>query len=261
MVKHPSGEKNIMSKIYLINVGANSNHSSVARIPLFEKGTFMYVSFPHSGLRGVRPYPAEVRPFVRGIDFNDTHFDPDWENLTYGDGCDTPRAGALKRVVENDVLLFWGLFWINNGGGWDGFTGERRWCLMGALRVREILEEGQRPTDAKSPSRIERARHNVHFCTGGLDQGNRVFLGCTRRSQLFPFAVDLEVGKRTGLLYRTIQTASGGKLSLGGKPAWSSSLRSCRVVWDLDEPKSRKLAEIARDRIYAKTGYDLLSGI
>jgi len=250
-----------MSKIYLINVGANSAHSSKARIPLFEDGTFKYVSFPHKGIKGKRPYPAEVRPFVRAVDIYETHFDPDWQHLTYGDGCGSPRAGALKQVVENDVLLFWGLFWKNNGNGWEGFTGERRWCLMGALRVREILEEGQRATDAKSPTRIKRARHNVHFCSGRLDSGNRVFLGCTRHSQLFPVAVDLEVGKRTGLLYRTIQTASGGKLSLGGKPAWSSSLRSCRAVWDLDEPKSRRLAEIVRERIYAKTGYDLLSNI
>jgi hypothetical protein len=249
-----------MSKVYLVNVGANSAHSSTARSPLFDDGSFVFVSFPHPGMRGVRPYPLEALPFVRGIDIHDTHGDPDWQYLTYGDGCDSPRARALKRVVEDDVLLFWGLFWRNNGDGWDAFTGERRWCMIGALRVREILEAGQRAADA-SPSRIKRARRNVHFYRGELDPGNRVFIGCTRYSRLFPVAVDLEVGKRSGLLYRTIRTASGNVLALGGKPDWNSSLRSCRPVWDLADPKSRRLAQIARDRIHQRTGYDLLSGL
>jgi hypothetical protein len=249
-----------MSKVYLVNVGANSAHSSTARSPLFEDGSFVFVSFPHPDQRGVRPYPVEARPFVRRIDVHHTHADPDWAHLTYGDCCQSPRARAMKRVVENDVLLFWGLFWVNNGDGWDAFTGERRWCLIGALRVREILEAGQRPGDA-SASRIERARRNVHFYRGELDPENRVFIGCTRYSRLFPVAIDLEVGKRSGLLCRTIRTASGHVLAPGSKPNWNSSLRSCRAIWDLDDSNSRRLCQIARDWIYERTRYDLLSGL
>lgn len=249
-----------MSKVYLVNVGANSAHGATARSPIFDNGSFVFVSFPHSGTRGMRPYSATARPFVRGIDIHDTHNDPDWQNLTYGDGCDNPRASALRNVVEDDILLFWALLWRNTGREWDTFTGERQWCMIGALRVREILEAGQCPGDAKS-SRIARAQRNVHFYRGELDLGNRVFIGCTRYSRLFPVAVDLEVGKRSGLLYTTIRTATGTALRLGAKPDWYSSLRSCRAVWDLTDPKSRALAHIARDRIYRKTGYDLLSGL
>jgi ABC-type branched-subunit amino acid transport system substrate-binding protein len=35
-----------MSKIFLVNVGANTSHASKARSPIFEDGTFVYVSFP-----------------------------------------------------------------------------------------------------------------------------------------------------------------------------------------------------------------------
>ena len=249
-----------MSKIFLVNVGANTAHGATARSPIFDDESFVFVSFPHSGTCGVRPYSAAARPCVRGIDIHDTHNDPDWQGLTYGDGCDNPRASALRNVVEDDILLFWGLLWRNSGKEWDSFTGERGWYLIGVLRVREILEAGQRPANAK-PSRIARARRNVHFYRGELDPGNRVFIGCTRYSRLFPVAVNLEVGNRSGLLYTTIRTAKGTALRLGAKPDWNSSLRSCRPVWDLSDPKSRALAHIARDRIYEKTGYDLLSGL
>ncbi len=247
-----------MSKVYLVNVGANTAHRSIARSPLFDDGSFVFVSFPHPGTCGVRPYSVEARPFVRGIDIHDTHGDPDWENLTYGDVCDNARARSLNRVVENDILLFWGLVWVNKGDDWGAFTGERRWCLIGALRVREILEPGQRSSDA-SPSRSKRARHNVHFYRGELDPEHRVFIGCTRYSQLFPVAVDFEIGKRSGLLYRTIRTAGGQALTPGGKPDWNSSLRTCRPIWDLADTKSRRLAQIVRDRIYDTSDYDLLS--
>jgi len=196
---------------------------------------------------------------VRGIDPHETHNDPDWQNLTYGDGCNNPRSLALRNVVEDDILLFWGLLWRNAGSTWDAFTGERGWYLIGVLRVREILEAGQRPTDAK-PSRVERARQSVHFYRGELPPGNRLFIGCTSYSRRFPVAVDLEVGKPTGLLYRTIPTAKGTPLKLGAKPNWNSSLRSCRPVWNLEETRGRALARIARDRIYERTGYDLLAG-
>ncbi len=61
-----------------------------------------------------------------------------------------------------------------------------------------------------------------------------------------------------GLLYRTIHTASGGRLSLKGTPRWNTSLRASRAVWDLDIPKDRARAKIARDAILRQTGYDLL---
>ena len=249
-----------MSNVYLVNIGANTAHSSQARSPLFDDGTFTFVSFPHPNKPGIRPYPVEAQPFVKKKFINQTHSDPDWKNLTYGDDCRNRRAIALKKVVEDDVLLFWGLLWRNTGKEWKTFTSERRWCLIGALRVREILKPGQLPTDAKS-TRVKRAQQNVHFHREELEPGNFVFIGCTRYSRLFPVAVDLEVTNQSGLLYRTVRTGSGNPLTLNGKPKWSNSLRSCRRIWDLSDHNSKRLAQIASKRISEVTGYDLLADL
>ena len=179
------------------------------------------IRFETSG--GLLVLPRAGVAELRRIDPRDTHNDPDWQNLTYGDDCRDPRSTALRNVVEDDILLFWALLWRNTVRAWDTFTGERGWYLIGALRVREILEAGQRPTDAK-PTRIARAQESVQFVRGRLDTSNRLFLGCTRYSRLFPAAVDLQVGKPSGLLYRTLRTAQGTPLRLGAKPDWNSSL-------------------------------------
>jgi len=91
-----------MSKIYLINVGANVGHQSEARSPIFDNGSFEFVSFPDP-VRST-PYPAAVRPYLRrGV--KTTHPDPDWANLTYGDFCFNQRARALLKVECGDILL------------------------------------------------------------------------------------------------------------------------------------------------------------
>jgi hypothetical protein len=149
------------------------------------------------------------------------------------------------------------LLWANKGSTWGDFTGERRWCIIGALRVREILRPGQRPGDAKS-SRVARAGKNAHFWRKKLQPGDYVFLGCTKLSRLFPKAVDLQVSSRTGLLYKTIRTAQGAKLTPNTKPRWNSSLRSIRAIWDLSIAEEHIRAKFARDAILRQTGYDLL---
>src|SRR5689334_98075 len=101
-----------MSKVYLLNIGANTGHKAKARSPVFGDGSFKFVSYPCSQDEG-RTYPAEMRPFVHGEE--STHLDPDWEALTYGDYCRNPRASALRDAKENDVLLFWALLWENAG--------------------------------------------------------------------------------------------------------------------------------------------------
>jgi len=210
----------------------------------------------------MRPYSEEARAFVRRVDLRETHSDPDWENLTYGDCCRNPRAAALGRVIENDVLLFWCLLWRNTGRRWEDFTGERGWYFIGALRVQEALDEGQAPKDAKHMGSIARAERNVHcFCGRRLDKDNRVFIGNIRLSRLFPRAVDLEVRNPSGLMFQTIRTAGGKVLKLKGKGSWPGSTRPCRVIWDLDYSEQRERAIIARDTILEQTGYDLLKGL
>ena len=250
-----------MSKIFLINVGANKSHTSIARSPFFPGGQFVYISFPSERKRGAAcPYPPEARPYLRLSKLCQTHLDPDWRGLTYGDYLRNGRAAALRRAVPGDILLFWGLLWRNNGRNWADFTGEYGWYFIGALRIAEILDEGQTPADAK-PYNIRRAAENVHFYRGVLDSGNRVFIGSKRYSALFPKAVDLQVNQNSGLLYRTVATADGERLRRNGKIRWYSATRSCRAVWDLDDSKQRARAKIARDVILRKTGYNLLLNI
>ncbi|MEI7820256.1 MAG: hypothetical protein WCK55_05000 [Verrucomicrobiota bacterium] len=247
-----------MSKVYLVNVGANTAHSSIARIPVFDDGAFIYVPFPHRDWNGVRPYPREARPFTRNVNVNHTHLDPDWSNLTYGDDLNNPRARALKRVVPGDILLFWGLLWRNHGRSWNDFNGERGWYLIGALRVDEILEQKQSAADAK-PANRKRAAKNVHcFGRSRIKPDNRVFIGSKNHSQQFSHAVDLQTAHPKGLLFRTIRTAKGKRLSLRGAVPWNSSTRSCRVIWDLADPEQRMRAKIASDAIFKRTGYKLL---
>lgn len=254
-----------MSKVYLINVGANGKFSSKVRCPIFKDGSFEFVSYHDPGAQSWKPYPANVHPFIRNLaDFRETHLDPDWKNLTYGDFCSNPRASALRSVAEDDILLFWALLWENRGTTWENFTKRKSWYLIGALRVREILKPGQGPEAAKA-TRVARAAENAHFHLHpgqrALDEGHYVFIGCTKRSGLFSKAIDLQVEKSDGLLYRTIRSADGKMLSRGGQPKWYTSLRSCRLVWDLERPDQRVCAEVARNAILDETGFDLLSGL
>ncbi len=83
----------------------------------------MYVPFPRkAGERDPRPYPSSAWPFTNGVPHFQTHADPDWENLTYGDNCANARAGSLAKAVPGDILLFWSLLWTNSGAA----TGPRR---------------------------------------------------------------------------------------------------------------------------------------
>jgi hypothetical protein len=156
-----------------------------------------------------------------------------------------------------DILLFWALLWCNTGQRWEDFTGERGWYFIGALRIGQILREGQVPADA-GRANVRRAARNVHFCDGTLDAGNLVFIGDPAYSALFPKAVDLEATSPTGLLFKTVRTAEGRRLELRGKRNWTSSTRTCRVIWDLDVPKERSRANTARATILRQTGHDIL---
>lgn len=248
-----------MSKVFLINVGANKNHSSIARSPIHRNDRFIFVSFPAK--RGlVCPYPTETRCYLRVSGLWQTHLDPDWRSLTYGDYIHNGRGAALRRAAPGDILLFWGLLWRNFGTGWQDFSGEYGWYLIGALRIEEILDEGQTPKDAR-PVNARRAARNVHFYRGVLKAGHRVFIGSKRNSGLFHKAVDLQTNKDSGLLYRTVRSAKGERLYRSGKIPWYSSLRACRVIWDLDDARQRIRARIVRDIIFRKTGYDLFQGI
>jgi len=250
-----------MSKIYLINVGANSSHQSKARCPIRSDGTFVYVPFPYSGSDyGTRPYPADAWLFTKGLRRNQTHADPDWRNLTYGDYVANARAASLRNASPSDILLFWSLLWRNEGDDWNSFESDQSWHIIGALRVEEVLREGQNFKEAKAWNR-RRAKANAHFEGDSLGIGHMVFIGAKESSALLTFAVPLVTKLTTrSLLYRAIRTAAGEKLPLTGKH-WSSFTRSCRPICDLATPDGQRRAMILRDAIQAKNStFDLLSG-
>lgn len=253
-----------MSSIYLINVGSNTSHSTRARSPIFADGSFKYVSFPYAAEdeSALPDYASEVRPFVRmdRLVGWETHADPDWTNLTYGDICIRGRGGALKRVESGDTLLFWGLLWENRSMDWSGFTGRQGWYLLGAIRVQDIVAD--RASLARLAVReLARARANAHLDGGSaLARGHRVFVGDLARSKRFEHAVDLGATERDGLLYRAITAADGRALTHGGVPPWSSSLRACRRMWDLSNPQDRARAKLVQRAIGRHNAYDLFAG-
>ena len=89
------------TKIFLVNVGANVKHQARARSPIFDNDRFIFVSFPltEGEEPGLKPYPPAARPFTRNVGIYETHADPDWDNLTYGDYTANGRAAALKRAA------------------------------------------------------------------------------------------------------------------------------------------------------------------
>jgi hypothetical protein len=254
-----------MSRIYLVNVGANTSHAVRARSPIFKDGSFKYVSFPYrsADVSEAPAYPKDVASFVRMEKLAgwETHADPDWPRLTYGDYCRNPRAAALAKVQPGDTLLFWGLLWENRGSDWSGFTGAQGWYLLGAMRVKYAV--GNRADLMRLPrSDQSRARANAHFAGGSdLDAGHRVFLGDEPHSIRFAHAVDLEALRPDGLLFKAFTMANRSPLASSGKPHWSSCLRACRVMWDLDHGQDRARAKLVQRAIARRNSYDLLEGL
>jgi len=246
-----------MPRVYLLNVGANTQHQQSARSPIFPNGSFVYVPFP-TGKRNPPPgYSDEALRFTHDVDPLATHADPDWTNLTYGDYCHNARARALLSVERGDLLLFWGLLWDNDGTGWSGFNNQRGWYLLGALSIAEIVTDAMTLSDVPAIHR-ERAGANAHFeGRDRLETDHRVFVGKLGFSARFDRAVDLQVPHADGLIYRAIRSASGQSLILNGRPRWNSSLRSCRCVFDLSNVEDADRFEFVRSAVKDRAGIDL----
>ena len=260
-------------RIYLINVGANSSHHGRARSPLFinptpqHRSNFLYVSFycaTNPGL-ATREYPPSCQPFLNPRHLEKikqfAHVDPDWENLTYGDCCNARRAATLKNARVNDIFLFWGALYHNSGADWGGFTGEKGWYLFGCLRVQHILSSTSHISMLK-PQDAERALKNIHFRRqNNLLSNEYVFVGNPLSSRAFTKAVDLQVNDDNGLMYKAFTTADGRSLTRNGRPRWSSSLRSCRIIIDLAKHDHRSRAEILQQAVKKENNFDILTNI
>jgi hypothetical protein len=262
---------NEQPRIYLINVGANSSHESRARSPLFInhdpqlRSNFHYVPFycATSPKLSTKEYEACCQSFLnpryKAAINKFAHVDPDWDNFTYGDCCNEPRAATLKNARVNDIFLFWGALYHNSGVGWEAFTGAKGWYLFGCLRVQHIVSVSSQ-LSSLDPQDRGRAQQNIHFRSGTeLPHNDYVFLGDLSRSCAFTKAVDLQVNKDNGLMYEAFTTADGSALTRNGRPKWSDSLRSCRMVIDLGQPDHRSRAEILRGAIKKENGFDILT--
>lgn len=249
-----------MSKIYLINVGANSGHAHKARAPIFPDGTWIFVPFPRD--KKGQSFPEMTLPYLRVRDGIRCHLDPDWDRLTYGDHCGNPRAKSLLTVQKADILLFWALLWKTNHGGEVFNSRDRGWYLIGALRAERILKGGERIDTLPSHIR-QRVAFNAHVGEGRVKdrEGERVFVGgrdlC--HSRRFATAVDWEVNCDGGLMHRVVKTADGKQVRWKESPRWNSVTRSCRAILDLDDKHDRVLANYLADRIANKNeGFDLI---
>ena len=248
-----------MARIFLINVGANSDHYRNARSPVFEDGTFVYTPFPLDDAVGHWPYPENAWPFTNGLEWHQTHCDPDWPQLTYGDNTHNPRARALGGVEPGDTLLFWSMLCSNSGTCWHDFTGEKGWYLIGSLYVDEILCGGMSHRDAK-PENQTRASYNAHFVTEKLPEKDLVFIGTKAHSLLYEYAVPFVTGGfgESSLLYQAVRMSNGDRISLDN-PRWVIPVRSCRAICDLSLDDDLERATLLRDAIKAKNeGFDLL---
>lgn len=226
-----------MSKVYMVNVGANMGDAGMARSPVFPDRSFVFVTFPDP--ESCAEYPAACRPYVREV--TTTHADPDWDNLTYGDICNNGRARALLSVVPGDILLFWGLLWRTtdaNQSVWS--VSDRGWYLLGSLQVRIVLEAGTL-LSTLPPEEATRAASNAHVVGGRVDPDamTRIFLADRAASGRFQKAVDLEIGLDGGLMHRVFRTAGGELVRWKESPKWSSVFRSCRAVLDTTNPSDR----------------------
>src|SRR5258708_6711499 len=261
-----------MAKIYLINVGANTAHSSKARAPLFPDEQFMFISFPDEDC--FAPYDQAAWSFVSDPEALRTHSDPDWQNLTYGDNCHNRRARALLSVKPNDILLFWALFWrvARNAKIFRMEASERRWCLFGAITVAQTVE-AERDRDVavseivEDKATLNRAIKNAHVRDGKLprissDRHDILLIGDPAHSACFTKALDLQVHTNDGLLQKTFLSKDQRSLQWDKSPRWSSSLRTCRPVLDLCKNRDLTRAQQLRSAILAvNPDFDLFASV
>jgi Nucleotide modification associated domain 3 len=216
-----------MSKIFLINVGANTSHENRARSPILRNDTWTYVPFPRDKeSEHGEDYPDSAAQCVRVPNGLKCHLDPDWDRLTYGDSCHEPPGRSLLKVQDGDILLFWALLWKVERNEMVFESREKGWYLIGALRTSHILKGGERLGALPNGIR-QRAEHKAHVLKGQVRMPGteRVFVGNLEHSRRFTQAVDLEVGRNNGLMHRVVRTSKGDRVCWNKPPRWYSLTR------------------------------------
>ncbi|SRR6266404_1418948 len=251
-----------MTKIYFINVGANTSHEGRARGPILSDGSGTYVPFPRDKEHEHgQDFPDLAMPCIRVPSGLKCHLDPDWDRLTYGDSCHEPRGRSLLKTQKGDILLFWALLWKTDHNRLVFGSHEKGWYLIGAIRTEFIVRGGEQLTVLPHEIR-QRAARNAHVANGRVrePQTERVFIGNLQHSRRFARAVDLEVGRDNGLMQRIVKTSKGHRIRWNEQPRWNSVTRSCRAILDLNNQADHKTAEFLAGRIQENNGgFDLIA--
>ena len=251
-------------RIYLANVGSNSKHAAFS--PIFDDGTFEFVSIPvdwdeqdwpgavrYRDLRSYHDPGRDLLQFVppKSHDWP-CHNDPEFGTFTYGNSSDNPSSVALTRMREGDVLLF-----LARLESWaDGKrTGEAGFYLIGGL----LADYAGWVTPQSS--RANRFANNAHAIRGDWE-----FWGIAGSSQSRRFERAVPIGR--AICEKVFTDADGkpwnwrdGRSEL---TTINSYTRTCRCVLDTSNPEQKQRAATLRDWIEQYTGdYDaeLLAGV
>lgn len=189
-----------MSKICIINVGANSAHRNL-RSALYPDGYFEFVPIPDPCLNGTKLgikysqlHPFNDIPFSELISrqFYDqcTHNDPEFDTFTYGDypTCHA-RAANLKKLTKGDYIFFFArLVPWNNGR----FHGSPQFALIGYIEIESIHKN---ITAKPSEDEFKEIERNAHVIRGETNSffydGFWVFKG-SEKSMRFNRAVTFD---------------------------------------------------------------------
>lgn len=246
-------------RIFLVNVGANASHPF--RSPIFADGTFEMLPIPEErnlpgdspvrfgDLRSFYNPQVDLRPYIpRRLWGYPCHLDPEFDNFTYGDNCDTaPRAAALKSVLPGDFIFFIArLVGFENGvsarpisvspGAGAGFY------LVGYLEVESVLAAVTGPPVAADMAWAGNNAHIRRALTAPEWWNGFWVFGGSANSQRFRKAVPVD----RDLASRAFRTAAGqpwrwdhrrSELQVIG-----SYTRSCRCVIDPKEPGDQERA-------------------
>ncbi len=189
-----------MTKICLVNVGANCTHRSL-RSALFSNGSFEFIPIPDPCLNGTKqglrynqlPVSSDVEICeLISKDYQNkcAHYDPEFETYTYGDypTCHA-RAANLKRVSKGDYLFFFARLVPWNKGK---FSSNARFAIIGFIEIEKIFKDiTRRPPDHE----FSQIANNAHVIRGEVNSffydGFWVFKG-SPKSMKFSRAVTFD---------------------------------------------------------------------
>ena len=243
-------------RIYLANVGANSQHKGLFS-PLFADGTFEFVPIPsyyedsdlpaagirYRDLRSYNNPGSDLHQFVPAK-FWDTacHNDPEFATFTYGDVGENGRSAALTRMTTGDVLLF-----LASLEGWQSGrrTGQAGFYLIGGP-----LAEYAGWVVRHSPQE-KRFENNAHPY-----RGDTRFWGVAGSEQSRRFERAVPINRE--ICARVFRDANGRTWTWGNGTSElariGSYTRACRCVLDTNDPEQRHRAAALREWIEQYTG-------